>query len=85
MSHLMAVCAWCKPSRILRMPVWPGHNLVVRLDEDGAIADAWWWHSEPRVNVIISHGICEECKAVHFPSVGPTPVEEAPIQRSNNA
>lgn len=83
-ESIITVCGWCPQLRILQFPRSHGQKLALVLNESGKIEDAWWL-GMTRSKVEVSHGICEECRAQHFPTKAPALFGEHYIpERKNN-
>ena len=75
-GDIVVLCGWCPQLHILRSHLGPKETLVIFLDERGpsqahiyraGVVDD---HSSYK-RLIVSHGICEPCKAAHFPTNPP--------------
>lgn len=67
-AGIITVCAWCPQLRVLQIPRRPGMHLAIVLKDDGQIDDVWWLGDSGAPHLQVSHGICDDCRAQHFPS-----------------
>jgi hypothetical protein len=69
-GDFITVCAWCGERdalKILALPHRDGDVIAVVLPEDGAPLRVWRSRGGHITELFVSHGICPECKAQHFP------------------
>lgn len=68
-DDVLVVCAWCPELHILRRPNLPsGTWLHIRIHGKAVLASIVEMWNAAETSLPISHGICDACKAVHFPT-----------------
>jgi len=69
-GDVVTVCGWCPELRVLTLQRQRGDQIVFLLEGEKLAAYRWRRFAGETTALTISHGICLECKAKHFPTTG---------------